>query len=150
MHLSKRINWFSLFVFALLAAGQLFHATGQPSSGLTICGQLTDISGIDVGSASPEALNVTVKIYDQQTGGTALYSEDFNQAGGHAVSVDKGYFSVILGTVNSVDTLKNILSSHNNLWVEVIVDSDVLTRAPITGSPYVLLNSSITKQHAAK
>lgn len=150
MHLFKRINWFSLFAFPVLAAGQLFFATGQPATSLTICGELTDIGGTEIGLTSPDTISVNVKIYTEETGGTAVYTEDFTVDNGHPVIIDKGHFSVILNSVNQSGLLQTTISYSNHLWVEVTVDGDVLTRAPVTSSPYILLNSTPSIKQAVK
>lgn len=141
MHIPVRINRAGLLVLSLIAAGQLFFATGQPSI-LTISGELTDIEDHLVGVANPETLNVVVNIYDRQTGGNAQYTESFNSTNRQSIIVDKGFFNIALGSGTTTDTLKTVLQRSNNLWAEVTIDNDILSRAPITGSPYILLNSS--------
>jgi hypothetical protein len=114
----------------------------QSLSTLTINGQLTDLDNNPIGISSPDSLNVSVSIFNQSAGGSPLYTETFSRANTHPVIIDKGYFNIALGTVQPVTALQSVLRSSNNLWVEVVVDNDTLSRAPVTGSPYVIVPST--------
>jgi hypothetical protein len=67
-----------------------------------------------------------------------VYKEDFLTANGQGVTISNGGFRIILGKGQTTDNLQSVLASHNNLWVEIVVDNDVLSRIPLTASPFVL------------
>jgi hypothetical protein len=52
--------------------------------------------------------------------------------------VEKGCLVVRLGEGYTNDDLKAILSANRNLWVEIQVGADTLTRVPLTGAAYLL------------
>jgi hypothetical protein len=67
-----------------------------------------------------------------------VYKEDFLTTNGQGVTISNGVFRTILGKGQSTDNLQSVIASHNNLWVEIVVDNDVLSRIPLTASPFVL------------
>lgn len=148
MHLSISIKPMLKFALSVFAAGQLFLSVGQPL--LTINGELTDIEGNLIGAEEPESFNVVVRVFGQETGGVALYTETFSSTNSQEIRVNKGHFSVVLGSGTTTDQLQTVLQSSTNLWVELSVDNDILSRAPITASPYVLLNSTTIQTPAGK
>lgn len=141
MHVIHRINALCLFAF-LIGSGIMTALCAQSLSTLTISGQLTDLDNNPVGISSPDSVNVSVSIFNQSTGGSSLYAETFSRANTHPVIVDNGHFNVVLGTVQPATLLQSVLRSSNNLWVEVVIDNDTLSRAPVTGAPYVIVPSA--------
>ncbi|GAB5554336.1 MAG: hypothetical protein Sapg2KO_39270 [Saprospiraceae bacterium] len=88
-------------------------------------GFLTNTSGevLDNG-----AYNITVKIFDAETGGTELWSEN------HSVSLIGGLFNVALGSNTPLN-----LSFDRPYFVSTTVDgTELLPRTAMTASPYAL------------
>ena len=86
---AKRCCW----LLFLLAAGFLTTGRAQTSQYMSYQGYLTDGNGNALGSTNtgPKAYDVVFRIWDAATGGTEWFSEL------QTVTVDNGYFSVLLG-----------------------------------------------------
>lgn len=69
----------------------LMAATSTPPDRMTYQGYLVDNGGLPLGNSSPKNYDVLFGIYAAETGGTSLWEEK------QTVTVDKGYFSVLLG-----------------------------------------------------
>jgi len=84
-----------LLAFALLAlvfaAPAARAASALPPDRLTYQGFLVDENGDSLGKDAPKNYDVVFRIFNTATGGTALWAEQ------QTVTVDKGYFSVLLG-----------------------------------------------------
>lgn len=93
---------------------------------ITFQGKLTDSEGVLIN----EAKTLTFRIYDRESGGTALWEEAHTD-----VPVTKGIFAVPLG-VNTPLTL----SFDTNYWVCVQVqgDAEMEPRQRLTSAPYAL------------
>lgn len=119
-------------------------AAAQNSKTITLTGQLFDSQGVAVGSINPVVLDVQVELYDQETGGTMYYSETFKAADSLGIAVENGLLVVHLGTGTTSDDLERIVDTHDNLWVELNVDGDILSRTPLSSAPYSIIKQSQT------
>ncbi len=86
-------------------------------------GKLTDSSGVAITGAHA----IEFRLFDSETGGTALWSET------HAsVAVSHGLFDAILGSTTPID-----LPFDEQYWVELVVDGETMApRQPLTSVPY--------------
>jgi len=83
-----------IFMLCFIAvAPPLAHATIPRY--INYQGKLTDANDDPVN----DSVNITIKIYDVESGGTALWSET------QSVNVTRGIFSMLLGSTTSLDTL---------------------------------------------
>ena len=76
-------------------------ADANPPERMTYQGYLVDGNGAALGNSVPANYDVVFRIYNAKSGGTPIWSEQ------QTVTVDKGYFSVLLGEgsqVNSEDS----------------------------------------------
>jgi hypothetical protein len=105
---------------------------------ITLTGTLLNSSGVPVGTPSSVTYNVSVRLHTHASTNAQVYKEDFLTANGQGVTISNGGFRIILGKGQTTDNLQSVLASHNNLWVEIVVDNDVLSRIPLTASPFVL------------
>jgi hypothetical protein len=82
-----------IFIAALLATApaRAQVANGSPPELMTYQGYLTDVNGAALASDRPRNYDVIFRIYTEVSGGTRLWSER------QTVTVDKGYFSIVLG-----------------------------------------------------
>ncbi len=88
-------------------------------------GLLTDNNGAVLADGN---YNVTVKIFDAQTGGSELWSEN------HSINVNNGLFQVALGSNTALN-----LPFDNPYFVSTTVNgTELLPRMPMTSSPYAL------------
>jgi hypothetical protein len=85
-------------------------------------GNLFDYDGKPIN----KAVDLNVKIYNTQTGGTALWTEDQRN-----VQVEYGYFSINLGTESPLN-----LDFKTQYWVELSVNGNSYARVPFTSTPY--------------
>jgi microcystin-dependent protein len=146
--------------WALIAAAVLLAldvtpvraADGNPPDKLTYQGYLVDAAGSALGSSAPKNYDVIFRIYNHETAsGTTyrLWSEL------QTVTVDNGYFSVVLGEGGAwstearpaISTLFTNLVDASDRFVEMTVrgigasgaDSTILPRLRLLSSPYALL-----------
>jgi hypothetical protein len=105
---------------------------------ITLSGTLLNSSGVPIGTPSPVTYNVSVRLHTHSSTNAQVYKEDFLTTNGQGVTISNGVFRTILGKGQSTDNLQSVIASHNNLWVEIVVDNDVLSRIPLTASPFVL------------
>ncbi len=106
------------YLFACLSIGVIsIQAVPQQ---LTYQGKLTDVDGIGIN----DTLNMVIRIYDLETGGTALwYRTVYN------VEILHGLFTVELSSVD--------LPFDEQYWLEITIDGDVLSpRNRLTSSAY--------------
>ena len=97
-----------LALCALLMAGaweaQAQLPTANPPSLMTYQGYLVDANGAPLATNAPQNYDVIFRIYTASQGGSDLWSEQ------QTVTVDKGYFSVLLGQGSQYNG-----ESHTNL-----------------------------------
>ena len=150
-----------LTTMALVAAMYLgdaafAQATPKPPERMTYQGFLTGADGTALGNSAPKAYDVLFRIYDAEQGGNLLWGEQ------QTVTVDKGYFSVLLGEGAAVTGVPNagiVFSSlftgatASDRFVGVTVkgigsggtDVDILPRVRFLSSPYAYLAASAVK-----
>lgn len=80
-----------LLLAALGAVPVVRAQTGAPPELMSYQGSLVDTTGTPLGNSAPKNYDVIFRIYDAATSGNLIYSER------QIVTVDKGYFSVLLG-----------------------------------------------------
>lgn len=72
------------------------QSNAKPPTQMTYQGFLTDANGVPFGNSAPVNKTIIFRIYDGLTGGTLKWSSQ------QVVTVDKGYFSVLLGQGSAV------------------------------------------------
>ncbi len=123
-------------------------ADANPPDRLTYQGFLVNVTGTALGATAPKNYDVVFRIYDAQSGGNRLWTEQ------QTVTVDKGYFSVLLGegtqvTSESHQALATLFAdaSASDRYVETTVkgiapggaDSTILPRLRLLTVPYAFL-----------
>jgi hypothetical protein len=97
IHYPLSIIHYSLFIVALALAPFLAQAqTSYPPGQISYQGFLTDANGVPLATNTPLNYNVTFRIYSSPTTATILWGEL------QTVTVDHGYFSVLLGAGSPV------------------------------------------------
>ncbi|UCF05801.1 MAG: hypothetical protein JSV33_01830 [bacterium] len=93
---------------------------------------LTDVSGDAVPDGS---YSITFNIYDQEVGGTALWTET------NTVQVTKGIFNVVLGTLDTLD-----IAFDEPYWMGMSVEgeAELTPRVELTASAYSFNSRSVT------
>ena len=81
-------------------------------------------------------IEVTFSLYSQETGGSAVWTEDID------IAFDAGHYSVILGSANSLDP---DLFDRNELFLGVALaqQNEFVPRSRITSVPYAFLAESV-------
>jgi hypothetical protein len=140
-------------VLAILILAPRLHADGNPPDRMTYQGFLSDASGVPLGNLAPKNYDVIFRIYNHQSD-TASASKMWAEQ--QTVTLDKGYFSVLLGEGSPVsgdahDPLFSIFtnSTASDRFVEVTVkgigagsppsDVTILPRLRLLTSPYAFL-----------
>ena len=122
-----KTRWLFIVAVVLVLLVLLGFSTGCGTSELTkrmnYQGRLTDAAG----NAIDGTRNMTFRLYNAVSGGTKVWEE--TQSG---VQVSAGLFNVALGSVTPL----NEADFHQALWLEVVVDSEVLPRQALYGAPY--------------
>ena len=75
----------------LSLSGPAYAADAKPPELMTYQGYLVDANGNPLGNLAPVNYDVVFRIYSSKQDGTAVWAEQ------QTVTVDKGYFSVLLG-----------------------------------------------------
>ncbi len=133
----------------LLPAGHaLAQANAKPPTQLTYQGFLTDGNGVPFGNTTPVNKTVYFRIYDALTGGAIKWSSQ------QVVTVDKGYFSALLGQGSSVGTepfsadLTGVFTGSSTVsdrYLELTADGTTIApRLRFLPAPYALLAKSAT------
>ncbi|MBL9127141.1 MAG: tail fiber protein, partial [Verrucomicrobiales bacterium] len=135
-------------VLTAAAPRALAQATPKPPERMTYQGFLVDGTGTALGNSAPKNYDVIFRIYDDQSAGTLLWSEQ------QTVTVDKGYFSVLLGEgaavgIEAHPVLSNVFkgATASDRYVGVTVkgigssgaDVNILPRLRLISSPYAFL-----------
>src|SRR4051812_12808969 len=143
----------ALVVVAISISAPHLRADGNPPDRMTYQGFVSDASGVPLGNIAPKNYDVIFRIYNHQSdSGPAnkLWAEQ------QTVTVDKGYFSVLLGEGSSVsgdahDPLFSIFtnSTASDRFVEITVkgigagspasDVTILPRLRLLTTPYAFL-----------
>jgi microcystin-dependent protein len=138
---------------ALNPRAAMAQANPNPPERMSYQGYLTDGNGVGLGTNAPKNYDVIFRIWNDQTAGTRLWAEQ------QTVTVDKGYFSVLLGEGSQYAS-----EPHTNLsgifvgpdvserYVEFTVkgigsgsppaDVTILPRLKLLTSPYAFLAKS--------
>jgi len=87
----KQVGMMVACVFALGLTGVARAADANPPERMTYQGFLVDGNGAALGNSVPANYDVVFRIYNVKSGGEPIWSEQ------QTVTVDKGYFSVLLG-----------------------------------------------------
>jgi hypothetical protein len=144
---------YTTLLAVLLCASSLQAADANPPARLTYQGYLTDGDGNTLAAAAPKNYNVVFRVFNTQSGGSSLWSEQ------QTLTVDKGYFSVLLGEGGNVGaggsveprpSLSTLFSATDasDRFVEVTVlgigtsgaDVTILPRIRLLTSPYAFLS----------
>lgn len=135
-------------VFGLVAPRAEAQATADPPERMTYQGFLVDGNGVALGNAGPRNYDLEFRIFTLETGGAAQWGEQ------QTVTVDKGYFSVLLGegaplTGVTPRALSTVFKGANasDRWVGITVrgigsggaNVDILPRLRLLTSPYAFL-----------
>ena len=81
-----------LLTLPLLTAQLAFAQSSAVPGAISYQGRVADANGVAIGDATPVNRKVTLRIYDNASATTSLYSEE------QTVTINKGIFSVLLGT----------------------------------------------------
>jgi hypothetical protein len=139
---------------ALIAFAPLASAAGNPPELLSYQGYLVDADGVPLGTNEagepfPANYDVIFRIHSASAGGTLLWAEE------QTITVDNGYFSVLLGegAVSGSEPRPNLSTVFTGIgaderFVGISVRfqaggefSDILPRLRLLSSPYSFLSS---------
>lgn len=132
----------------LLCSSGAVAQNAKPPTQLTYQGFLTDGNGVPYGNTSPVNKTVTFRIYDVLSGGTPRWSSQ------QIVTVDKGYFSVLLGQGSAVGSepfsadLTGLFSGStaSDRYLELNADGTTIApRLRFLPAPYAMLATSATE-----
>lgn len=137
-------------VSLLLATTQAFaQSNGKPPTQLTYQGFLTDKDGLPFGSNAPVNKTIIFRIFDALTGGNVKWSSQ------QVVTVDKGYFSVLLGQGSQYSSepfsadLTGVFTGSSTVsdrYLELTADgTTILPRLRFYSAPYAMLAKSATE-----
>jgi microcystin-dependent protein len=139
---------FGAALLLFLSPGQApAQANAKPPTQLTYQGFLTDGNGVPFGNTAPVNKTVIFRIYDALTGGTLRWSSQ------QVVTVDKGYFSVLLGQGSAVGAepfnadLTSVFAgaTASDRYLELNADGTTIApRLRFLAAPYALLSKSAT------
>jgi microcystin-dependent protein len=130
------------------------QATPRPPERMTYQGFLVDGAGTALGNSAPRNYDVIFRVFDDQSAGTLLWTEQ------QTVTIDKGYFSVLLGEGAAVGSephpiLSNVFkgATASDRFVGVTVkgigssgsDVNILPRLRLISSPYAFLAHSAVR-----
>ena len=152
---ARKSAWLS--TIALVAAmhlgeSALAQATSRPPDRMTYQGFIAGSDGVALGNTAPRNYDVIFRIYDGEGSNTPLWGEQ------QTVTVDKGYFSVLLGegaatpgTPNAGISLSSLFNSASasERYVGFTVkgvgsggtDVEILPRVRLMSSPYAFLSN---------
>jgi hypothetical protein len=143
----KRTN-LSLAIVGLLLALLSWTAQAQPNPNppgqISYQGFLTDANGIPLATNAPRNYTIIFRIWDSSSGGNNVWAEQ------QIVTVDRGYFTVMLGSgtgvsPNFTNNLSGIFSGSSasdryiGITVNDISGSEIAPRLRLLATPYSLL-----------
>jgi hypothetical protein len=129
---------------SLMAFSSVYSDDGPPSL-LTYQGHLVNAQGEPVGNDSPAIKSIEFRIFDAEEGGNVKYAE------AQTVTVDKGYFSVLIGQGTAIpgldgppdtpfsDVFKGDKSDERFIGIRVD-GADINPRLRYVASPYAVLS----------
>ncbi len=136
----NRMNYLGLLCLGLCAAAAAVNVPER----MTYQGVLVDANGVALGQSSPENYNVVFAIYTEKNGGVPIWGEQ------QTVTVDKGYFSVLLGEGTAAAGITNppisraFVGDSYDRYIGITVigigqdntDLDILPRLQLVTSPF--------------
>jgi hypothetical protein len=139
-----------LFFLVLAPRATQAQGTPNPPERMSYQGYLTDGNGVALGNNGPKNYDVIFRIWNDQSAGTSSWAEQ------QTLTVDKGYFSVLLGEGATVGTEPHAnlsalfaASDASERYVEFTVkgigsgspaaDVTILPRLKLLSSPYAFL-----------
>ena len=148
--LAARLRAAVLILIALsVCAPAARAASAGPPDCMTYQGFLVDASGVALGNTAPKNYDVIFRLWNAQSGGDKLWTEQ------QTVTVDKGYFSVLLGEGSpygsdprpALSTLFRATPDVSDRFVEFTVkgiganntDVTILPRLRLLTAPYAFL-----------
>ncbi len=105
----KILSTIGMIILLSLLTGSWNVAIGDPV--INYQGRLTNPNGNPINGV----YKIVFKVYEQETGGSALWMENYN-----AVPVSSGFFSVKLGSITSLTSV----DFSKDLWLGITVESD--------------------------
>lgn len=119
-------------------------ADGKPPEVMSYQSFLVDAANVPLGNASPANYTIEFRIYDVSEGGSAIWGES------QVVTVDKGYFNVLLGQGTALSgvnhaALSTLFSASKasdryiGLTVSGVGSGELAPRLRLVGSPYAFL-----------
>lgn len=132
----------------LLAASPAVAQNAKPPTQLTYQGFLTDANGLPFGSTTPVNKTVIFRIYDALTGGSLKWSSQ------QVITVDKGYFSALLGQGSAVGSepfnadLTGVFTGAgvSDRYLELNADGTTIApRLRFLPAPYAMLAKGATE-----
>lgn len=85
------LGWAGVALALALTSIPVQAATSSPPDLMTYQGYLVDNNGTPLGNTAPKNYDVVFRIWSDQLGGVRLWAEQ------QTITIDKGYFSVLLG-----------------------------------------------------
>lgn len=130
----------------------LGQANSNPPERMTYQGFLVGSDGVALGNTNPRNYDVVFRIYDVENGGVPLWGEQ------QTVTVDKGFFNVLLGEGAAVGVRPALSSlfkgaTASDRFVGITVNGigagganvDILPRLRLMTSPYAFLAQNAVK-----
>ena len=140
--LTNIIGMMAAYVFTLGLPNNGRAADANPPERMTYQGYLVDGNGDPLGNSAPSNYDVIFRIYDAKQGGAKLWTEQ------QTVTVDKGYFSALLGEGTSFNNepngnLSSVFGglSISDRFIGITVDMngsslEIAPRLRLLSSPY--------------
>ena len=151
--MSKMIKGMAILVmgaFALGLPGLGYAADANPPERMTYQGYLVDSDGKPLGDTAPANYDVVFRIYDVNQDGLAIWGEQ------QTVTVDNGYFSVLLGegvlsdSAEGIETLSDVFQGDDisDRFIGITVsglagqsDIEIAPRLRLVTSPFAFTAS---------
>ena len=143
IHVLAAPLWAAVLLVLTLAAPPVCASAGPPEQ-MTYQGFVVDANGQALGLNAPKNYDVIFRIYDAQNGGVQMWAEQ------QTVTVDKGYFSVLLGEGSpagsearpALSTLFRATDNVSDRFVELTVKGIGAENADVTIKPRLRLLTS--------
>ena len=122
----------------LPARGLHAQATATPPGKMSYQGFLTDVNGVPLGNATPINTNIIFRIW-KSASGTATTDKLWSEL--QVVTIDKGYFTVLLGEGSAVSTEASINAANlSGLFIgadasDRFVEMTLVATGSTTGNP---------------
>ena len=138
----------ALLLVAATFGQAMAQSNANPPERMTYQGFLVDANGVALGNSAPRNYDVVFRVWNAQTGGARQWSEQ------QTVTVDKGYFNVLLGEGSAVNgesrpDLSTVFSGTDvsDRFLSVTVkapglaatDVEIAPRLRLMTSPYAFL-----------